>query len=133
VVAGSPILLYDGVCALCNGFVKFVLRFDRRGTLRFAPLDGDAGTEARERFPELQRIDSIVLLRDGAPLVRSAAAIEILREMGGIWRLAALGYLLPRPIRDALYDWVARNRYEQFGKLEACPIPAPEVRKRFLS
>jgi predicted DCC family thiol-disulfide oxidoreductase YuxK len=131
--ADGPIVLYDGVCALCNGFVKFILRFDRRRTLRFAALDGDTGTAARAGDPGLRTVDSIVLLRSAGALTRSAAAIEILREMGGVWRAAVAGYLIPRPIRDALYDRVARSRYDRFGRYDACPLPPAEDRWRFLA
>lgn len=125
-------LLYDGVCGLCNGFVQWVLKHDRAGSLRFATLQGVLGQEAVRTFPALQGIDSVVLLsRDGA-LVKSTAVIEVARYLGGVWYLLLAGYLLPRGLRDALYDQVARRRYGWFGKLDACPLPSPETRQRFL-
>lgn len=128
----GPLLLYDGVCGLCNRMVRFVLRFDRLGMMRFATLAGPFGDAARTMYPGVAGVDSIVFLHQGRQYVRSAAALEVARLMGGVWRLAALGYVIPRPLRDALYDWVARNRYGWFGKLDACPLPAPNERERFL-
>ncbi len=126
------VLLYDGVCGLCDGFVQFVLKRDRAGAMRFATLQGSLGDEARRAIPELAKIDSLVLLhRDGA-WIRSTAALETARYLGGIWSLALGFYVVPRPIRDWVYDWVARTRYRVFGKFDACRIPSPEQRSRFL-
>lgn len=129
-------LFYDGTCALCHRAVKFVLRHDREGSLfRFAPLGGAAFQEMvpsglRENLP-----DSVVVKTgDGQLLVRSDAFLHIFARVGGAW--SALGKLLrviPRPARDAVYDFVARVRYRIFGrKKDWCPVMAPELRKRFL-
>ena len=126
------VLLYDAVCGLCNGFVRFVLRHDQQGTMRFATLQGAWGMEAARVVPNMARADSIVLLsRDGA-LIRSTAALEVARYLGGVWTAALIGYLVPRAWRDTIYDWVARHRYRWFGTLDACPLPSPETRARFL-
>lgn len=126
------VLLYDGVCGLCNGFVQFILKRDPTGPMRFATLQGSFGDEARRLLPELASVDSMVLLyREGA-WVRSTAALEVARYLGGVWLIALAAYLLPRPIRDWVYDRVAAIRYRTFGKYDACPIPPPESRKRFL-
>ena len=130
--AHGYVLLYDGVCGLCNRFVQWVLQHDRHGTLRFATLQGPLGQEAVRALPELAEVDSVVLLyRDGA-WVRSTAALEVARYVGGVWTLALAGYLVPRAWRDAAYDWMARRRYRMFGRFDACPIPSPETRQRFL-
>lgn len=126
------VLLYDGVCGLCNGFVQFVLRNDRDGTMRFATLQGPWGAQAAGLVPEMARIDSIVLLSRGGASIRSTAALEVARYLGGVWTMALAGYLVPRAWRDAFYDWVARRRYGWFGRLDACPLPSPEHRARFL-
>lgn len=130
--AHGYVLLYDGVCGLCNRVVRWILRFDRGGPMRFATLEGDLGNEARRLIPELDGVDSLVLLSRAGAQVRSTAALEVARYLGGPWSLALLAYAVPRPWRDRLYDWVARRRYRVFGRLEACPLPAPEVRERFL-
>jgi predicted DCC family thiol-disulfide oxidoreductase YuxK len=126
------ILLYDGVCGLCNRFVRWVLKRDRIGAMRFATLQGELGRAALRQLPEIADVDSVVLLhRDGA-WVRSTAALEVARYLGGPWSVTLAGYAIPRLLRDWLYDFVARRRYGWFGKLDSCPVPAPEVRTRFL-
>jgi predicted DCC family thiol-disulfide oxidoreductase YuxK len=127
-----PVLLYDGVCALCNGWVKLVLRFDRRASFRFAPLDSPAGRLRLAAHPALAGLDSIVLLEDDRASVRSTAVLRIFARLGGLWRLLLIGYLIPREIRDSLYDVVAHWRYRIFGRHETCPLPPAEVRDRFL-
>lgn len=126
------VVLYDGVCGLCNGFVQWVLKRDDGGTLKFATLQGDVGEAARASIPELANVDSIVVLHKGGAWIRSTAALEVARYIGGGWSLAAAAYIVPRFIRDAVYDFVARNRYGWFGKYDACPLPTPEQRGRFL-
>ncbi len=126
------VLLYDGVCGLCNRFVQFVLARDRTGSMAFATLQGAFGEEARRILPELAGVDSVVLLyKDGAYL-RSAAAIEVARYLGGGWSLGVAAYLVPRPLRDWVYNRVAAVRYRVFGRFDHCPVPAPDVRGRFL-
>jgi predicted DCC family thiol-disulfide oxidoreductase YuxK len=134
---GNSVLLYDGVCGLCNRSVQFVLEHDRRGSLRFAPLQSEYGKAAISRHPELKNIDSVVLLEiesDGAERVhtRSAAALRIASYLGGIWKLSSIAYIIPAPLRDLLYDLVARYRYRLFGKYDQCMLPPPQVRSRFI-
>ncbi len=127
------ILLYDGVCGLCDSSVQFILDHDKVGTLRFATLQGELGQAAIARDPALQGVDSLVLLQPGKTSVRSSAVLEVGRYLGGVWRLLAWPALMvPRVVRDAVYDFVARNRYRVFGKLDACRLPTPEERARFL-
>lgn len=129
------ILFYDGHCGLCHRAVKFVLRHDRTGTaFRFAPLQGETferlvPAERRAALP-----DSIVVqTHEGVLLVRSNAFIHILRRLGGGWRvMAATLAVVPRVVRDAAYDFVARVRYRIFGRPDdICPIVPAELRKRF--
>jgi predicted DCC family thiol-disulfide oxidoreductase YuxK len=128
----APILLYDGVCALCNGTVKLVLKFDRRRTMRFAALESPAAIPLLAAHPELAGIDSIVLIEGNRASARSTAVLRVLAYLGWPWKLFLVGYLIPREIRDSLYDVVAFWRYRLFGKYEACPLPPPEARERFL-
>jgi predicted DCC family thiol-disulfide oxidoreductase YuxK len=130
--AAGLVLLFDGTCALCHGTVKWILRRDRTGTMRFAPLDSDLGREALRRLPSLAGVDSVVLLHREGAWIKSTAVLEIARYVGGIWSLALVGYLLPRSWRDALYDYVARTRYARFGRAEMCDLPTPETRQRFI-
>jgi len=138
-VDGQLIVLYDGVCGLCNATVRFILRHDREARFRFAPLQGKGAARlaARHGF-DPSDLDTVYLVVDhgGAGervLARSAAIFAVLRTLGGRWRLvSALGWL-PRPLTDAGYRFVASVRYRLFGKLSACPIPRPEWRNRFLT
>ncbi|AMT72199.1 thiol-disulfide oxidoreductase DCC family protein [Mycobacteroides immunogenum] len=134
----APVLLYDGVCALCNGAVKKILRDDKVGTMRFAALDSEYGTQVIERHPELAGVDSFVIVDNpGGPdertHVRSDAVLRVIDYLGGARRASLIALLVPRPIRDGLYRVVARIRYRVFGRYDTCPLPPPEVRARFLA
>ena len=137
----EPVLLYDGVCSFCNRSVSFILRQDRVRPgvplLRFAALESALGAEIIGRHPELAGVDSVVWVEprsDGSELVlvRSDAALRVARYLGPPWSFAAVARVIPRPVRDALYDLFARWRYRIFGKLDACRLPPPEWRARFL-
>lgn len=134
----SPVLLFDDECGLCNSAVQTVLRFDPEGTLRFASLNGHWGLALRERHPELNEIDSMVWYLPKTAYspeiidVRSRAAILTAQYLGGVFSLAMLGMLIPRPIRDAGYDFIARHRHHLLGTPTQCLIPTPEQRGRFL-
>lgn len=134
----GPVLFYDGLCALCNRAVRLVLRHDRRGRIRFAPLQGEAGRELRERHPGLEDVDSLVWVEDlgdeerERPVVRSEAVLRAAEHMDGGWRALTLLRLVPRRIRDWTYDVCARHRHRLFGRYDECPVPDAEVRSRFL-
>jgi len=124
-----PIIFYDGVCALCNGTVKFVIRFDSKEKFSFSALDSDYASK-HLKLPE--NIDSIVLLDKGNQFYKSDAVIRILIDIGGFGKLAYLFYMVPKPIRDFVYEFIANNRYKWFGKYDSCPVPSPEIRNRFI-
>ena len=127
----EAVVYFDGTCGLCNGFVDRLLRWDRRGTLRYSPLQGE--TAAARLGPQSPADPSTIVFADGDLVsLRSTAVLRILRRLGGGWRLAAVLVLVPRPIRDAVYDWIARHRHAWFGKRAACRIPTPEERRWFL-
>ena len=132
----APVLLYDGACGFCARSVRFVLARDREGgALRFATLQGPVGAAAHRARPALAGIDSVVWYEPaaGRVLVRSEAALAVLRYLGGPWRaLAAVGALVPRPVRDAAYALVARNRHRLAGSADGCLLPTPAQRARFL-
>ena len=136
----GALLLYDGTCGFCAQSVQFVLRHERaHGTLRFAPLDGETGRAIRAAHPELDGVDSLIwvgpTVNDATPrvLVRSTAVLEVARYLGGIWRvLGALGRVVPRALRDATYDLVARHRQQIAGRADACLLPTPDQRVRFI-
>lgn len=130
------VLLYDGDCGFCAGSVQFVLRHEpaaARARLAFAPLQGAFGARVRERFPELATVDSVVWYDPSVPAVRvrSAAALAAMAHLGGMWAaVATLGRLVPRVLRDAIYDQIARRRFEIAAP--ACLLPSTEHRARFL-
>ncbi len=134
VSAEGPLLLYDGVCALCNGAMRIVLKRDKSGASRFAPLQGGTAAAVLAEHPELAGIDSMIWIdANGRAFTRSAAALAMARHLGGGWAvLASLARIVPAALRDAIYDSVAKTRYRVFGRYDACPVPTPEHRAQFL-
>ena len=132
----AHVILFDGVCTLCNGFVQFVIRHDPEGRFRFAALQSEAARDLLTAqglpAPPTTEPESVLLLSGGRLYSHSTAVLRIAAQLGGIWRLAAVGGVLPRAWRDALYRFVARNRYRWFGRQENCLLPTPELRNRFL-
>jgi predicted DCC family thiol-disulfide oxidoreductase YuxK len=129
----QPLVLFDGVCGLCNRFVDFVLPRDRAGRLRFAPLQSPLGREllaAAGLDPDA--LDSVVLVRGGRVYRESAAPLRVLGELGLPWSLLAAALAIPAPLRDAVYRFVAARRYAWFGRRDTCRLPSPEERARFL-
>jgi predicted DCC family thiol-disulfide oxidoreductase YuxK len=140
-IQGRALLLYDGVCALCNGVVQFLIKRDRLDKFRFAPLQSGLGREVLGRFDIHTFPGGVMLLTDALTPAehlyqRSDAVAEALQLLGGpsrLWRLAGRALrLLPRPLRDWGYAVVARFRYRLFGRYNTCPIPPPEQRGRLL-
>jgi len=129
----APIVLYDGVCGFCNQSVQLILRNDRHGRFRFAALQSEVGQALLRRHGlPADDLDTFVLVEDGRAYLRSTGALRVARGMGGAWRLLSVLRIVPRPLRDFAYDLFARNRYRMFGRLDACMLPPPEVRSRFL-
>ncbi len=127
------VILFDGVCNLCNGFVQFVIRHDSAGYFRFAALQSEAGQKVLQHvhFSDYT-IDSVVLVQQEKFYVRSTAALKILRHLDGGWPLTYAAIILPAFLRDFVYIILARNRYRWFGKQESCLLPIPELKQRFL-
>jgi predicted DCC family thiol-disulfide oxidoreductase YuxK len=135
----APVLVYDDVCVLCNWAVRLVLRHGRGTRIRFAPQGGAFATTLVKTHPELASIDSVIFVVPGAGehteprvFVRSDAVLALAATFGGAWRILEMSRLLPRRVRDAAYDLVARNRYRVFGRHDSCPVPDPDVRSRFI-
>ena len=125
----KPAVLFDGVCNLCNGAVRFILARDPADRFRLASLQSEA---ARRLLGHEGPGETIVLLEAGKTYTKSTAALRIARGLRFPWPLLYAFAAVPRPLRDLVYDWVARHRYRWFGKRDACPWPTPEVRGRFL-
>lgn len=131
---GTGVIVFDGVCALCNGWVDFLLAHDRRGRYRFAAMQGGAG----RRLLAAHGLDpddpvSFLLLDEGGAHTDTDAILRVLAGLGGPWRLAALGRLLPRAMRDPQYRFVARRRYRWFGRRRDCRLPDPAHAHRFIA
>jgi predicted DCC family thiol-disulfide oxidoreductase YuxK len=130
----SATILFDGVCNLCNGVVRFVIARDPHARFRFAALSSDAGHAVLHAAGlRLPIPDTVVLVEDGAVYVRSEAALRIARRLSFPWPVLFALMVVPRPLRDAIYDAIARRRYRWFGQRDACMVPTPEQRRRFLA
>jgi predicted DCC family thiol-disulfide oxidoreductase YuxK len=128
-----PVMLYDGVCRFCNGALQTVIRHDPEGIVHFAPLQSQYAQQLIQSHPELKGVDSLMLVEeDGRIYVRSEAALGIAKHIGGWWRLLLVFRILPRSLRDWLYDGFARRRYRLFGKHDECLMPTAEIRSRFV-
>lgn len=128
-----PVLLFDGVCNFCNDTVNTLIKIDRRGVIRYAPLQSETGQNMLDAFGYGgEQLSTIVLIVDGSIYTKSDATLQIAKHLGGLWHLFRIFKIVPRPIRNGVYDWIARNRYKWFGKKDACMIPTPDVRSRFL-
>lgn len=126
------IVFFDGVCNLCNSTVDWIIRHDRKQVIRLAALQSAA---AREKLPadDTSRMENVVVLTDdGQVLRRSDAALAIVAQIGSPWSALGVFKVIPRPLRDLVYNLIARNRYRWFGKRETCRLPTPEDRARFL-
>jgi predicted DCC family thiol-disulfide oxidoreductase YuxK len=134
----NSIVLYDGVCGLCNRAVQFLLKRDRHNRLRFASLQSDFAAALLKRHGvDHQDLDTVyVVLNQGganeAFLAKSDAFLQLAKVIGGGWSIARFGKIIPRPIRNWLYDFIARHRYEVFGKYEACMLPDPRHKHKFI-
>lgn len=129
--SGSAIVLFDGVCNFCNSSINFIIKRDKKRYFHFAPLQSDIAQkivgDKTKPMPE-----SVILIENGRTYDRSSAALRIAKKLDGLWPVLYIFILLPKPIRDWVYNLIGRNRYKWFGKTEACMIPTPEVRSRFL-
>ena len=134
----NPIVLYDGVCGLCNRLVQFLLKRDTHDRFRFASLQSDFGQEILKRHgADPLDLDTFYVVLDygGASerlLARSDGVVYALTTLGGIWKIAGVGKALPKAVCDGLYNFVARHRYQVFGKYESCMLPEPKHRAKFL-
>lgn len=131
---GKKIILFDGVCNLCNSAVQFVIEHDRKDIFRFVALQSELGKEILAYIGiDAKNIDSIILYEPGvAYYYKSSAAIEIARSLGGFWHFGTVFRVIPTGIRNRLYDYIAKNRYKWYGKKESCMIPTPELKRKFL-
>ena len=127
-----PIIFFDGVCAMCNSFVNLILRVDRRKEFLFAPLQGETARRLLPPQSDDPREWSMIYLDERGLFNQSDASLQVYRRLGGLWWPLSLLRFIPRFLRNPLYRIIARNRYRWFGKEEACRIPSPAEKERFL-
>lgn len=131
--SATAIVLFDGVCNLCDQSVQFIIQRDPKQRYQFAPLQSDLAKELlQEHQLNPKDLERAVLIENGKAYTHSTASLRVVRHLSGAWPLLYVFILVPRFIRDAVYRWVARNRYRWFGKKEACAMPTAENRARFL-
>ncbi|MBD8067381.1 thiol-disulfide oxidoreductase DCC family protein [Bacillus sp. PS06] len=128
----KKIILFDGTCNFCNNSVQFIIKRDKDDVFSFASLQSNVGKAYLERFKIQDDIDSIVYIEEDRAYIKSNAALRISRHLEGMWKLASVLTVVPRFVRDPIYDYVAKNRYKWFGRNDSCHIPSPEIRKKFL-
>lgn len=129
----NPVILFDGVCNLCNSSVQFIIERDPKSNFKFASLQSDAGKEMLKKYnlPE-DKIYSVILIANSLAYDRSRAALEIARRLDGLWPLMYIFIVIPPFLRNFIYDWISKNRYRWFGVRNECMMPTPEMKKRFL-
>lgn len=128
----SSIVLFDGVCNFCNGAVNLIIRHDADKKFKFTPLQSEAGQALRAKFNIGEDIDSIILIENDQAYMHSTAGLRVARGLGGIWSLGYAFIIVPAFIRDWAYKLFAKYRYRLFGRQDACMLPTPDVRERFL-
>ncbi len=130
-------MFYDGVCALCDRSVRLLIRIDRRRVLSYAPLQGETFARLAERVDLPAGLDSMVYVRgldtdEPQVFVYSDGSLQILRDVGGFWRVVSWLRVVPRPLRNAVYRWIARHRYKWFGRYDECRLPSPKQAEQLL-
>jgi len=134
IISDHPVLLFDGYCNLCNGSVIAIVKHDPLGKIRFASLQSELGQKLVTGHQlDQDDIDSVILIKKGRASVKSDAVLNVLQLLGGFYRLLLIFKIVPRGLRDWIYDWIAANRYAWFGKRDVCMIPTPDLKARFLS
>lgn len=128
------VILFDGVCNLCNSFVQFIINHDSGERFRFTSLQSEAGQKLLAQYSTTVAAtpETVILVEQDQLFTHSTAVLRILRGLGGAWQLLYVAMILPRALRDALYRFVARHRYQWFGQQESCMLPTPELAQRFL-
>jgi predicted DCC family thiol-disulfide oxidoreductase YuxK len=131
--SGKIVVLFDGVCNLCNGAVQFIIKRDKTSKFLFASLQSDFGQSQLQKFGlDPTKLHSIITIENGKFYERSDAALKIASGLAQPWRMLGVFRILPRFFRDWVYDLIARHRYKMFGKRESCMIPTPELKEKFV-
>ncbi len=129
----DQVVLFDGVCNLCNGFVQFIIARDPKARFRFGTLQSNEARDLlRDSSVRPKDLSTVIYIRKSRVMTRSTTALYVLKDLGGPWALCFAFIIAPPFLRDAVYRWVAHNRYKWFGQRESCMIPTPELRSRFI-
>lgn len=128
----SRIVLFDGDCSFCNHSVQFIIDRDKKGYFKFASIQSEVGQKLLQPFELPANIDSLILLEEDRAFTKSTAALRICCRLDGFWPIFRVFFIVPRPVRDFVYGYVAKNRYKWLGKETKCILPSKEMRKRFL-
>ena len=129
----QPVILFDGVCNLCNATVRFVIKRDKHDKFKFASLQSDYAAQLFKKLDiDPTQFDSIVVYENGNVSIKSTAALKIAKDLTGLWPLLYVFMIVPPFLRNIVYDFIARNRYKWFGKQDYCEVPTPELSSRFL-
>jgi predicted DCC family thiol-disulfide oxidoreductase YuxK len=129
----DKLILFDGVCNLCNGGVQFIIKKDSKAIFKFASLQSSTGQHLLQKFNlPLTDFNSFVYIKNGNYMLKSTAILHILKDLGNGWQLLYGFIIIPRFIRDGIYFLIEKNRYKLFGKRETCMVPTPEIKSRFL-
>ncbi|MFD1673229.1 thiol-disulfide oxidoreductase DCC family protein [Alicyclobacillus fodiniaquatilis] len=132
-ISETSVILFDGVCNLCNAAINFIIPRDTAKNFRFAALQSEAGSALVRQFSSATgELNSLILLSHGRMSSKSTAVLRIARELDGLWPICYVFIAVPRPLRDAVYDFVARHRYKWFGRRDKCMIPTADMLERFL-
>ncbi len=130
----NPVILFDGVCNFCNSAVNFTLKRNTKANIRFAPMQSEAGQKFLQQYNlPADDMQSFIFIDDGVVYKQSTAALKVCRYLRGLWPLCYGFIIVPKFIRDGMYNWIAKNRYKWFGVQQSCMIPTPEVSARFLN
>ncbi|WP_421384963.1 thiol-disulfide oxidoreductase DCC family protein [Bacillus salacetis] len=128
----NGIILFDGVCNLCNNIVQFVIKRDKDAYFQFASQQSPEGQALMEKYQIDPQTDSFILIEKGRAYMKSTAALRVSRNLDGTWKVFYAGMVIPKGLRDPIYDYIARNRYKWFGKRDSCMLPGPDMKKRFI-
>ena len=130
----KKLILFDGICNLCNNTVLRIIKYDKKNTFIFTSLQSKVGQEILEKIKvDTSKIDSIILYEPAVSYdIKSTAALKIMQSFGGFWKLTNVFWIVPEKLRNLVYDYIAKNRYKWFGKKESCMIPTPELKAKFL-
>lgn len=128
----NPILLFDGICNFCNGWVNFIIRKDKKKKFRFASIQSESGKKLLKQYELPENGETAVLIYNGKAHIKSTAGIHVLYHLGGLYSLWFAFIIFPAYVRDFYYDIIAKNRYKWWGKMDSCMIPTQEIKERFL-